>query len=290
MITTDQRLKIVVEIKDNEKNYSSAAKYAVAIGINPAQLSRIKKGDIANVLSDAKWITIARRLAVELGTQTKHITVKTPVFQFITAQLDACKRYSQSGMLCDIADIGKTYAARYYARTHKNSVYIDSSQCKSKQKFVRNLAKEFGLNNTGRYVDVYADLVYYIKTISQPIAIIDEAGDLDYSAFLELKALWNATECACGWYMMGADGLKAKIDGNIGRKKVGYTEIFSRYGSRYQKITPEGSEANKEFAKKQTALIAKANGITDIQNLYAHTHGSLRRIYIELQKLNNEKI
>jgi len=284
MITQEGKTKIVLAIKANEPNYASASKFAVALDINPAQLSRIKKGDTDNVLSDAKWISIARKLAVELGSKAELKTANTPVFQFITTQLAACQENAMSGLLCDIADIGKTYAARYYARTHKNAVYIDCSQCKTKQKLVRTMSKELGLNNSGKYVDVYEDLVYYIKTIPNPVIILDEAGDLDYSAFLELKAMWNATEHSCGWYMMGADGLKAKIDGNIGRKKVGYTEIFSRYGNRYQKITPAGDGEDKEFAKHQTAMIGKVNGVTDIQALYAKTQGSLRRIYIELQK------
>ncbi len=43
-----------------------------------------------------------------------------------------------------------------------------------------------------------------------PLVVLDEAGDLQYEAFLELKALWNATEMCCGWYMMGADGLRRR--------------------------------------------------------------------------------
>lgn len=285
MITKEQKNKIIEALKANEGKYPSANKYAVMLGINPAQLSRIKKGETENVLADSKWITLARKLNVELGKRVELVAAKTPVFQFITAQLEACQANAVSGLLCDSADIGKTFTAKHYARTHNNAVYIDCSQTKTKQKLIRTIAREFGLSHTGRYVDVYDDLVFYIKTLLNPIIILDEAGDLDYGAWLELKALWNATEYACAWYMMGADGLKAKIDGNIGRRKVGYAEIFSRYGNRYQRVTPPGDGAEKSFAKKQTQLIAKANGVTDVQALYARTQGSLRRIYIEIQKL-----
>lgn len=285
MITKEQRELIFNAIRDGEKSYPNGTKYATSLGINPAQLSRLKKGDTDNLVSDSKLISIARRLNVNLSQRVEMVMAKTPVFEFVNMALKNCQQNSMSGLLCDNADIGKTYAAKYYARTNVNAVYIDCSQTKSKQKLIRTLAKEFGLQNTGRYIDVYEDLVFYIKTIHTPLVILDEAGDLDYAAWLELKALWNATEYACGWYMIGADGLKAKIDGNIGRKKVGYTEIFSRYGNRYQRITPAGDNEDKTFAKQQTAIIAKANGITDVQSLYARTQGSLRRIYIEIQKL-----
>jgi len=285
MITKENKKRVIGALKEKSSLYPSAAKMAVALGINPAQLSRIKKGETEKVLSDAQWISIARRLDVELGTRTELVPAKTDVFNIITAHLTACQQNSISGLLCDHADIGKTYTARHYVKNTKNAVYIDCSQNKRKQPFVRAIAREFGVGHTGKYKDVYDDLVFYLRSLSDPLIIIDEAGDLSYEAFLELKALWNATEYSCGWYMMGADGLKAKIDRAINSKKVGYAEIFSRYGNRYQKITPDGRDELSNWRKAQVATIAKTNGVSNIQQLYGKTQGSLRRIYIEIQKM-----
>lgn len=288
MITTDVKLRILNTIKERRPNYASDSKMAVALGLNPAQFSRIQKGELENVISEANWISIARKLQVQLGNKAELITAVTPVYDYITQQLTACQNDSLSGLLCDLAGIGKTYAARCYVREHKNAVYIDCSQVKTKQKLVRQIAKEYGLTSTGRYADVYEDLVFYLRSMTNPLIVLDEAGDLDYPAFLELKALWNATEHACGWYMMGADGLKAKIETNRNHNKVGFAEIFRRYGERYQRISPEGKEAMEEFTRQQVAMVAKANGITEIQKLYAKTGGSLTRVYIEIQKLKNQ--
>ncbi|MGQ1889159.1 ATP-binding protein [Thermophagus sp. OGC60D27] len=288
MMTLEIKKRIIEAIKKSRENYSSDAKMAVALGISSSQFSRITRGDIENVLSDAKWISIARRLNVEISGRKELVTAKTPVFQFVTQQLAACKENSLSGLLCDSADVGKSYAAKWFCRNNKNAAYIDCSQYKTKQKLIRAIAREFGLNHIGRYSDVYDDLVFYLRSVPNPLVVLDEAGDLDYPAFLELKALWNATEYVCGWYMIGADGLRKKIEKNLGNKKVGYTEIFSRYGSRYQKITPDGGEELEKFKRHQVALIAKANGVTNVQQLYSKTQGSLRRIYTEIQKLNNK--
>ena len=85
--------------------------------------------------------------------------------------------------------------------------------------------------------------------------------------------------------MMGADGLKQKIEGNRSRNKVGYAELFSRFGSRFQKVTPPGKTDREQFLKAQMALVVKANAkTTDIQKMYAKTKGSLRRTYIEINK------
>lgn len=285
MINNEVKSRILEAIKDRRDKFTSSAKMAVALGISGAQLSRVTRGEIENVLSDANWISIARKLEVRIGDNIDIITAQTPVFVFITGQLALCQKGALSGLLCDHADIGKTHAAKHYAKNNRNAVYIDCSQTKSKQKLIRQISKELGLGYTGRYNDVYDDLVFYLRSIPNPLIIIDEAGDLDYAAFLELKALWNATELACGWYMMGAAGLKHKIESNLGHEKVGFEEIFSRYGKRYQKITPDGKVESDDFTRAQVSMIARANGITDVQSLYAKTQGSLRRIRIEIQKI-----
>lgn len=87
-------------------------------------------------------------------------------------------------------------------------------------------------------------------------------GDLQYEAFLELKALWNATERCCAWYMMGADGLKEKINRAIEGKKVGYTEMLSRYGDSYSKVTLDDAQEREKFLKAQAAIVAKINART----------------------------
>jgi hypothetical protein len=287
MINLEIKTRIIAEIASRKANYKSQAAMARALDINPAQLSRVLKGEFENVLSDGNYISIARKLGVELRQKDAWVTAKRRVFNFIWGQLEACQENSLSALLCDIADIGKTHTAKEYVKEHKNAIYIDCSQVKSKQRLIRKIAQEFGLIPAGKYIDVYEDLVFYLKSIDSPLVILDEAGDLDYAAFLELKALWNATEHSVGWYMMGADGLKAKIDRNLNCKKVGYTELFSRFGSKYQKISPDGKEARDEFNREQVALIAKANGVENayLQKVYASSGGSLRRIYIEVQKL-----
>lgn len=288
MITETLKKQIVDALADRRKNFTSDAKLANNLGINTAQLSRIQKGELSGVLSDANWISLARQLDLNIKGRKPWVTAETPVYTYITKQLRKCQNNSLSLLLCDAADIGKTFTARAYVKNNRNAVYVDCSQVKSKQKLLRQIAKEFGLNHTGKYADVYADFVFYVNNhIVNPIIILDEAGDLDYSAFLELKALWNATEGNCGWFMMGADGLKEKVRRAIDNKKVGYTEIFSRYGKKYARVTPDGKEESDKFTMTQAALIIRANAPTgaDTQKLLARTEGSLRRIYTEISKL-----
>ena len=290
MVTTKTKRIIATEIAKRSQNYSSDAAFSRAYGISPAQLSRIKKGEINRVVSDENYLRIANELGIDLrGYEWR--TAKTPTYKTIYTQLKACQDNSISAMMIDEAGVGKTHAAKEYVKHNANAVYIDCSQVKSKQLLIKEITKKFGVNIKGRYAEVYRDLVFYLNTCDNPpLIILDEAGDLQYAAFLELKALWNATEMQCGYYMMGADGLRNKIERNINNNKVGYTELFRRFGGRFQQSSPIGKEAGDQFHKEQLAAVAKANGMNNIQQLYAKTEGSLTRLKIEYLKMKRKEI
>lgn len=287
MVTTEIKNKIVAAIAQARENYPSDAKHAASLGINAGVYSAIRNGQTDRVLSDANWITIARKLGVSLRGEIEWKAAKTETFKYITTQLEAIQERGLSTILCDLPNIGKTFTARHYVGTHANAVYIDCSQVKTKLKLVRRIAAEFGVDSKGRYADVYDDLVYYLRSIDRPLVILDEAGDLQYEAFLELKALWNATERCCAWYMMGADGLKEKIKRSIECRKVGYTEMLSRYGDRYCKVTPDEAKDRDSFLKEQARVVAKVNAPegADVAQIVRKSGGGLRRVYTEIEKL-----
>jgi hypothetical protein len=287
-LSEDLKRKIVAALIERRRNFEgSDSRFSVTLGISASQYSRITKGDTDKVLSDANWLSIARKIDVQLRDLPEWKVAHTPVYDFISAQLKMCQEKSMSLLLCDIADIGKTFTAKDYCKRVSNAVYVDCSQVKNKHRLVRYIAKEFGAGHTGTYADVYADLVFYLRSLPQPLVILDEAGDLDTNAFLELKALWNATENCCGWYMMGADGLKEKIVRSINFKKVGYTELYSRYGGKFQKVSPDNAQDNDNFRMASAAIVAKVNmpEVGNIKDIVARSNGSLRRVY---QLLNAE--
>ena len=287
MITTEQKKKILAAILENRKLYDSDSKHAKVLGVSVSVYSLVKQGQMDRTLSDANWIRLARRLGVSLRHEIEWKTAKTETFIAVSSQLETAQSSSLSMILCDEPNIGKTHTAKYYVASHKNAAYIDCSQVKTKRRLIRKIAAEFGVDAKGTYGDVYEDLVYYLRSIETPLVILDEAGDLQYEAFLELKALWNATEHCCGWYMMGADGLKEKINRSIDCKKVGYTEMLSRYGGRYCKVTPDDGKEREQFLMKQAAIVAKVNAPADadIATIVRKTQGGLRRVYTEIEKL-----
>lgn len=287
-LSKEKQLRIVEAIKVDRANYTADAKHATALGISSSVYNNIKQGKTEKQLSYANWIGIARRLGVALRAEQQWQTVETETFLYITGQLESCQEYGLSGLLCDIPNIGKTYTARVYAQRHPNVAYIDCSQVKTKSALIKRIASEFGVTTQGQYSKVYNELVEHFKATDRPLVILDEAGDLQPEAFLELKALWNAEPYACGWYMMGAEGLKVKIERLMDCAKVGYAEIFSRYGNRYRRITPTNEQDLKAFTLAESTLVARANAPegVDAKSL-ARKAGGLRRVYIEIMKLRH---
>lgn len=289
-ITTEYKLRIVEAIKDQSFKFQTQTAQASSLGVSAAQFSRITNGDVEKVISDAKWGQIASKYNVpsELNAFTWH-TAYTKVYHTIFKQLEACQDESISGMFCDIADIGKSFTAKDYVSRHRNAILVDCSQNKNRTSLVRAIAREFGIDWQGSPRLVKRDLVQYMKAMTKPLVILDEFGDLEHAAYLEVKSLWNATEWRCGWYMMGADGLQAKFDRSRELKKVGFAELFSRLGSRYQRVTPPDAETRRKFLLNEIAIILKVNksNLKPLE-MYAKTGGSLRRLYIEIKKENRK--
>lgn len=290
MITQEMKERILAAVRENRVNYSSDARHAASLGIATSVYSDLKKGKTDRLLSDANWLQLSRRLGVPLDAGQTWNAARTATFDYVTAQLGFCQENAFSSILVDVPNIGKTFSARHYAMSHKNVAYVDCSQVKLRGQFLRRLAREFGLGDKGCLSVIYDDLTYYLRTSFRPLVILDEAGDLTSSAFLELKALWNACEGSCGWYMMGADGLRAKIDRSISWRKVGYAEIFSRYGGRYSRATPESENERRQYLREEARVVALANVPkgTDVSAMVNKSMegGGLRRIRIEVGKLS----
>ena len=288
-ITQESKSKIIKELQTLRNHHAGADRsFATKLGINPVQYSRIMAGNFMGVLSDAQWSSLARQTNISLNGKEKWKTAMTPVFSDITKQLKRAQDNGISFIIVDDADVGKTHAAREYAAANKYAVYVDCSLSKKKRELVSAIAKGFGTHYEGRHQDVLADLLFHIKNHTiNPIVMLDEAGDLDAAARLELKALWNGTEDACAWVQIGADGLMEVVRKGIEGRRVGFTETFSRYGKKYQSYTPLAEKDKTKFNFMQAAMIIKANAPegADIQKILVRTKGSLRRVKTELCKL-----
>ena len=90
MITEAQKQKILAAIAANRANYPSDAKHAASLAISTSVYSAIKNGQTDKALSDANWISIARKLGVNLRGEMEWKAAKTPT---LCAEPQECRLY-----------------------------------------------------------------------------------------------------------------------------------------------------------------------------------------------------
>lgn len=262
-LTQVYKEKVIKAIQAAFENYGGTqTAFARVLDIHHTVLSQLLKGKYTNnkggnLLDNGSWIRIGRKLNVALK-ETKWKFVRTSVYNEIEDNIKFCKTHSKGMILVDDCGIGKTVAGKRVASQLKNAFYIDCSQCKSKKLLIKSMARAVGIDDKGKIDDINADTKYFINTLELPVFILDEVGDLEHSAFLELKAYMNATVGGCGWYFMGAEGLKSKMDRGVENNKVGFAEIFSRLSDEYVTLVPKGTSERQEFYVDLIGTVASA--------------------------------
>jgi len=258
-ITAEFKQKVVAALKDVRTRYGGIDKdFARQWDINGSVWSRLKNGETDGLLKDNQWLNIGRNLNITTNERVWKMA-KTEVFTAIKSDVEFCQMHSKSMSLVDDCDIGKSFTGRYLSKTLNNCFYLDASQCKTRSLFIRTLAKVIGVDSTGRLSDVKENTKYYLRMLTKPVVIIDEAGDFDSGVELEVKEYWNATEGCCGWYRMGAEGFRAKIERGISNKKVGYRENLRRYGGKFLKIVPVEKNEEQVFYSKLIGDVLSVN-------------------------------
>ena len=191
-----RRTRYSVPCAANRSNFEgSDSKYAVSFNINKSVFARMKSGETERLMNDTNWISIARRMGVQLGNEPDWLTADTAVYlvhnRAITTVPDG--KPSPAFIVMWLALARATRPAVCKAQQERRVCRLQPGK-EQAEAYPLHFSCLFGLDHNGKYSEVYENLVYYLKVIHKPLIILDEAGDLDYPAFLELKALWNATE------------------------------------------------------------------------------------------------
>jgi len=258
-ITNEFRDKVASALLEQRGNYDgSDTAFARKYGINGAVYSRLKSGEREGLLQPAKWVSLGRELSVSLNDR-KWKAVETEVFRLIKEEILFCKAYSKSMIFVDNCGIGKTFTAKYLAKTEKNVFYIDCTQSPKRHAFIRSLAQVVGVDLRGTLEEIKEETKYFLNILPAPVVIVDEAGALDKNALGLLQEYWNATEGQCGWYMMGANALRNKLTTGVSKDRDYYAELFSRFSEKFSSIVPKERNERTDFYKRLIADVISAN-------------------------------
>ncbi len=272
-LTTAQKEGIAAKMREAFKasGFASNGKYAVSIGITPTDYSNIDKGKWKGndrLVGVQKWLRLAHRVGYEFTARQRWQTAETMTYRAIRRQLEMCANDGLCAIFCDEAGLGKTHAVREFCANTPNAFYVNGGSFPRKIAFIRALATSMGINpDKSRVEEVLTDIITYLKALRHPVIVVDEAGDLHNNTYLLLKRLYNELEFICGIYLVGARGLKKRIDSAVRNRTNGFEEVFSRFGGRYTTVLPEGMKERKEFLRKEAMLVANANGLNDDERI-----------------------
>jgi hypothetical protein len=267
---TDQEKHRIVDLAEQHYNDSgfNKSEFARSMGLISTDITNLfgrKWVGNSSLIGQTKWITIARHVGYSRIDGRDWKTAETEVYTYIFKQLSLLQEESLTGILVDDAGIGKTYACKEYCKKNRTAFYIDCSVNYRKTQFIKALGRAVGVGDTGRLDDVLQNALFALKNMEKPALVLDEAGDCKNDTYLVIKTLINDLDGDCAVYMVGSDGLKAKIERGIANKQLGYTEVFSRFGKGFRKALPVLMQDKEEVLAKMATQIAEVNGLTKEQ-------------------------
>jgi len=297
--TDDEKKRITEMVAQLQEQTGSVSdrKFAVKLGISNATLTYIKKDDTRARVGDGTWLILAQAVNFTRNADDVWHFAETKVSKYLFTQFAAAQQFGATAMMADEPGIGKTFCMKEYARTHADVMCIDCSVSNTKASFIRAIAKAVGVPGKGRLQEVLDSAIYAVKLMDKPLFIFDEAGDLENSALLQLKKLYNALEGRCGIYLLGSDGFKSKIQRGVEYDKLGYTEIFSRFDCNFKKALSANLKEQADEMKQMAASVMKANGLSEdelktaIANCFDPRRGrcDLRRTEREVLKARRKR-
>lgn len=280
-MTTQHKEAIVKEVVWRVKKTSQNTVAANA-QVSGATISQLKAHNWQHI-ADNMFRKVQSNLRIDLNWNVAETDNLKEVYHY-------CNSAQSQGMaICvsDKAGKGKSNGFKYYDRANANVIHLECKRSWSKKSFVKQLLIAMGVNPVGTTEEMLDRFNVQVKKMHQPLLIFDQADKLKDPQLDLFMEFYNDHEAHLGIILSGVKALEKRIDQGRQRNKIGYDEIYSRFGSKYISIDP--------VSLSDVTKICQANGVDnarDIQIIYDTCGGDLRRVRREIQisKLKNENV
>lgn len=172
------------------------------------------------------------------------------------------------------AGAGKSESAKKYEAENKNAFLLSCNEYWDKRWFLRELLGKMGKDHAGLTLpEMMHKAVLLLKSLENPIIILDEADKLADNVLLFFITLYNALENHCGIVLMATHFLEKRIRRGVATEKKGYREIYSRVGLRFIEL--------ENTSYSDVEKICNANGIEEtaiIRTISKDCDGDVRRV------------
>lgn len=301
--TQQQKQEIAELLKDKFANsgITSQAAFARTVGLHKSDISNVLSGKFITtptLIGNGKWVTMAYEVRYTTNKTLDWKTAQTEPFKFITTQLNLCKTMSFTGIFVDEPGIGKTYSCKHFADNNKNVYYIDCSCLRNNAEFITTLARKVGIESNNKLSKLIDNIIFTLQNSTKPLIILDEAGELKDTSYKEIKRMYNMLQYQCGFYLVGSDGLRNKIDSGIRNDTQGFKELFDRFGKKYLTyFSAKNTGVQRSTMAKMALEVLIANGISNkqqqdaiVSTMYEGAYiKSLRTVEREIVKIRQQQ-
>ena len=261
--------------------YSSQNKAANSLkGVSGGTLSSILNRNWDNI-SDAMWMKLESQ--VLHGSTNGWNLCETAAYRSIQLYMADAQEDANVIWVTGPAGIGKSTAAREYARTHHDVFVITCSEDMTRADFIHELATVIGVNSQGLKVrETLQEIIREVEKMDQPLIVFDEGDKLTDSVLYYYVSLYNALEDRCGMVFFSTDYISKRISRGVQNCKKGYDELDSRLCRRFIPLTLVNAN--------EVAAICRANGLEDekaiqaVKEEAASCRNDLRRVKKSIHK------
>lgn len=259
--------RIVQELRTKiEKLKIPQAEVARRVGVSPATITNVLAEKWDNI-SNA-WKKIEAFVSESLsGWQA----AETDNYKFVRGVCREAQAEQVTRAISWHAGSGKTYAARNFAANHQNVFYVCALGDMSKRDLLLAFCKVMGIPTSYRSSDMLQDILDKLRTLQNPLLIVDEFDELKDSAMRVFKDIYNTIQC--GFVIIGGENLRIRITKGCNKSKQSFQEIFSRLGREFLDLSPIDAPT--------ITKVCEAQGIKDastIKSIIRDTQGDLRRV------------
>lgn len=260
----------------------SQNKAAVALGVSPALVSRMLKGDW-NLIKDEMWRKVASGCGYSSATWN---IVETRDLQTLHYLYEDAQNNGTAMAITGKAGTGKTLAGKQYCRGNKTAFILCCNEYWNKKMFLQELLAVMGSDWSGyTTADMMYAIVKKIKSIDHPLLILDEADKLNDNLLYFFITIYNSLEdhlgtLRCGLILQATSFLEKRINRGVKLNKKGYNEIYSRICRRF---IPLNGVSNRDIT-----MVCQANGLEDtddIRDVIDDSEGDLRRVRRRIHSL-----
>ena len=264
-IQTVEALEKMITIKGSANQVSAGMP-----GVSPATISQMRNHKW-ELIADEMWRKVAAYVGIASSVWSFASTRNSnELIQFFQDS----QNHSLVMAITGKAGSGKTETAKKFESENKNVFLLSCNEYWDKRWFLRELLAKMGKDHSGLTLpEMMFKTVQLLKSLQNPMIIMDEADKLADHVLLFFITLYNELENHCGIVLMATQYLEKRVKRGAAMEKKGYREIYSRVGLRFIELD------NTSYSDIEN--ICKANGIDDsatIRAISKDCDGDIRRV------------